>query len=184
MAQDVLMLAVRDHLRANLGFAGLPPEMIEVMADGRPDPRAGKWFLSIHEGYWRFDRETCQQGQGLAELIGVSATVSLKVGEAPFSRLGVEAVAKASKGLFAVCRQVLLAIDDNELIRIAANEAIGIEVANGFTTPLWWEDTGPTAPQGPSWWMARGTGKGQPAGLSRTLNFGGALRLQRREEAT
>jgi hypothetical protein len=186
VALDLLLLAARDWLRARLNVAGIGPESIEVMFDGRPDPACGEWFVALHEGDWRVDESIGQADLSLPEAFGIQVTVTRKCGSAPFGRIGTAKLAAQYRGLIAVCRQLIVqptGLHMNYAVTTAANSTIGDE-ANGFFHPLVFRGAEPTRPQGPAWFQARGTRSDPPAGISKTLAFAEAQRVQTIESAT
>lgn len=177
------MLACRDWLRQNLNVAGVGPESVELMFDGRPAPRCGDWFVAVHEGEWRVDEAIGAADLSLPEAFGVTVTVTRKCGVAPFDRVGTDVLAAATKGLLAVCRRVLVCLHMSYRVTDAANAAIGT-TANGFFHPLVFRGASATVPQGPAWFNARGVKSNPPCGLSRALSFANAQRVQTLESMT
>lgn len=184
MAEEALLEAVRDHLRAALR---LDDAECEVMADGRPMPSAGEFFAAVHEGEWRADEG--KGDEGLHEVMGVLVTVTLRCGSTPFDRIGTDVLAKARRGLLARAREVVAALArDRQQVRQLANAKFAGEdpaagSVNGYFTAPKFRDGGRVEARGPEWFHAKGK-SGAPVGLSRTLTFGGAERSQYFSEAT
>lgn len=86
---DALLYAVRDGIRA--GGMNYDPATCEIMDDGRPPPRAGNYFASIHGG-----RSVSIRGQNdnvLGELFGFSVTLTMRV-TVPLDRVGDQQIAR------------------------------------------------------------------------------------------
>ena len=77
---DALMYAVRDGIRyANIGYGVAE---CEIMDDGRPPPRAGNFFVSIHDASLRSDTDN-----QLMEWYDFSVTLTMRV-TVPLDRAG------------------------------------------------------------------------------------------------
>lgn len=183
MALDVLLLAVRDRLREKLN-GQVESANIEVTFDGRPFGMATETFVAIHEGEWQPDGTIANSDECLPERFGVQVTVTMRCGFAPFDRIGTEVLADASRGLLMICRLVLVALHMRYEVLHAANDRLA-ENVNGFFHPLVFADGGMTTPRGPQWFQAKTRSMKQdpPAGLSRTLSFRDAQRVQTIESA-
>lgn len=77
---DAIMYAVRDRVRAS-GF-GYGAAECEIMDDGRPPPRCGSVFVSVHGGE---DRST--DDNNLMEYVDFKATLTMRV-TVPLDRVG------------------------------------------------------------------------------------------------
>jgi hypothetical protein len=190
MAQDLLLLSARDWLRENLNVAGIGPESIEVMFDGRPSPACGDWFVALHEGEWRVDETIGQADLSLPETFGAFVTVTRKVGVAPFDRIGTDILARQWRGLIAVCRKLIVqpsGLHMNYAHMNAWNALIGptgVDASDVNYHPLVFQGAAATQPQGSAWFGARGQKTNPPCGLSKTLSFAKAQRCQKIEIAT
>lgn len=85
---DALLYAARDSIRAaNIGYGRAE---CEIMDDGRPPPRVGNVFASVHDGRSR-------PGQGndnnLFELLDFSVTLTMRV-TVPLDRVGDQLIAR------------------------------------------------------------------------------------------
>lgn len=83
---DALLYAVRDGIRAaNMNY---DQATCEIMDDGRPQPRCGNYFVSIHDGMARSDRDN-----QLFELYDFSVTLTIRV-TVPLDRVGDQQIAR------------------------------------------------------------------------------------------
>lgn len=175
MSQRALCLAVRDRIRTALS---LDSTTCKFTPDGMPPPIAGELYVAVHPGPWRgIDIE------GLAEVVGVSITVTRRIGEAPYDRQGEEVWAKATEGMEETLRAILAAIhlDNASWATMAAANAYISGTVNKFVEPLRFVDGGRPEPKGPEWFSAddyEGRGRFANAGLAQTMRFDGAKRYQ------
>jgi len=77
---DALMYAVRDRIRA-AGFNYGKAEC-EIMDDGRPPPRCGKWFAAVHSG-----KDRSESSRNLDEYCDFSVTLTVRI-TVPMDRVG------------------------------------------------------------------------------------------------
>lgn len=132
MHKRALCLAVRDQLKtayASHNWTALALKECEVMFDGRPPPRAGKKFVSVHRG----GRRNTARNNTLDELYYVDVTLTLRVNE-PFDKLGANLLELATTGLDDIGDQIRAIIHMNEPIRSAANTYIE-NAANAWPVP-------------------------------------------------
>lgn len=169
------MTAVRDTLRSQLS---LDVNTCEITFDGSPPANCPPVFYGVHYGQWSASRN-----ESLDERLGVNVTVTYKLEATPWDRIGQEIIVKARKGLEALCGQVRATLIVNDIAVIVAANAIidANQGGNGFEEPLRFRDGGRPTPQGGKWFKARNV---QIAGLSQTLQFRDARRVQKIEEAT
>lgn len=182
-----LCLGVRDVLRAGLG---LKDTECEFMPDGKPPPSwggaQGRPFVAVHRGGMQSsDRNS------LDRTFGATVTLTLRLNVAR-DRAGPSAAFRlAEDGLEDWCERVILLLHMNEDVREAANNAL--EVIRravsadgnwyGFSTPVGFEgDGGEASEVGPDWFGAGNHSEraniAAAAGLTQTLSFGGAQRVQ------
>lgn len=189
-----LLLAVRDRLKQGLADGGLAytAAECEVMFDGQPPPRCGELFVAIHEGYWLPGPPDEDDGS-LTELCGVDVTVTVRTGKVPFDRLGTDAYCgPAGQSLEERCRAIIAKLHKDPGPRAAGNPAHYPVLAtanatigageNGFIEPLVFIKPGKVTPRGPAWFSSDLPDGQAPSGLSLTLHFGGAKRVQVVEE--
>lgn len=83
---DALLYAVRDGIRS----AGLNYDhaTCEIMDDGRPPPRCGNYFASVHSGVMRSERDN-----QLYELYNFMVTLTMRV-TVPLDRVGDQQIAR------------------------------------------------------------------------------------------
>lgn len=89
---DALLYAVRDGLRALQNTAGVKRDVAtcEIMDDGRPPPRCGDWFVSVHGGR---SKPGPANSRNLDELFGFSVTLTMRV-TVPLDRVGDQQIAR------------------------------------------------------------------------------------------
>ncbi len=189
MSQRALLLSCRDVLQASktasppaLVGLGLPQAQCDVLFDGQPPPGCGELFVALHPGEW-----TTEDIEGLNEVFGLDITVTVRVGVLPRDRMAPTSILASLAGesldqqLEAI--RALLHLDSvRDQWLNQANTYIG-GTANGFVEPPRFR--GGDRPQacGPDWFGTDWDGQGPlpPVGISQTLHFGGARRLQRIE---
>lgn len=182
MSQRALLLAVRNVLRlqppAGLGLAN---GQCEVMFDGQPPPNCGELFAAVHPGDWQ-----ATDVEGIDERYGFDITVTVRVGKVPRDEIGLNAlVGPTGKSLDDWLEKIraLLHLDNQaDQVLSSANMIIGAG-ANGFVEPPRFRGASLPEPRGPEWFLAEAHSHGPmpPVGLSQTLTFGGARRVQRME---
>lgn len=82
---DALLYSVRDGIRA--AGMGYDAASCEIMDDGRPPPRCGNYFASVHDGMMTSDRDN-----QLNELYGFSVTLTMRI-TVPLDRAGDQLIA-------------------------------------------------------------------------------------------
>lgn len=181
MSRRLLRLAVRDNLREKFGWTELE---CDTMPDGRPKPAAGEIFVAVHGGQWT-GRDI---DSGLDEEIGFEVTITRRLGFSPMDQWNREVVEGLKDGLEVLAEQVRAYLHMNQQIRITANEFISAErTARGFTEVQRFRSCGDAEERGPDWFNALDFdtgGRHANAGLTMTLTFGGARRIQRLESMT
>ncbi len=192
MSQAALLMAVRDQLQELLG---LDVNSCEVCFSGKPKPSCGELFVAVHPGPWRPDPDVGQGGDvGWGEILGCRVTVTRRLGYSPMDRWGVEVYLKPQDGMDALLRKIVahLAATSNGdlenqtryLVMSAANDYIVQRDGAGagqFFEPLRLVDGGSLEEKGPEWFSAPPPdqdGGQYECGVSQTLQFGGARRLQ------
>lgn len=170
-----LLQAVLDHLRASLA---LDESTSEVMPTGKPPAFSGDTFYVVHPGQIGTD-----QVEGLEETFGVDVTITLRTGSVPADRVGTELILNTTTGIYARAAAVRAKLHMRYAdVMNDANAALGSGV-NGFVEPLWFLGAGRVQEQGAAWFSAKAT-TANPAGISLTLSFGRARRIQVIEEMT
>ena len=84
---DALLYAIRNSIRA-AGFSYGTAEC-EIGADGKPPPRAGNVFVSVHDGTSRSVADN-----QLYELYGFSVTLTMRLGRVPLDAVGDQLIAR------------------------------------------------------------------------------------------
>lgn len=181
MSQRALLLAVVDVLQAAApnGLA-LPTAQCQVMTDGQPPPACGELFVAVHPGEW-----TTDDVEGLKERFGFEITVTVRVAKVPRDELGINAlVGPTGKSLDDWLEKIRahLHLDSvSDQIINTANTTIGA-ANNGFVEPPRFRGCGRPEIRGPDWFSAEPYhGATAPVGLSQTLRFSDAVRVQRIE---
>lgn len=178
MSARAARLATRDILKTALS---LNTDQCEVMPDGKPKPDAGELFVAVHPGYWH-----ARDIEGLEEEFGVRVTVTMRLGAVPLDRAGPSAQDLLDAGLDAKCRQVMKALHldvSGDAWLNAVNAYISADTPNapatGFVEPLRFRDGGTSEERGAEWfWAEDAEHSDPPSGLSQTMQFGGAVRVQ------
>jgi hypothetical protein len=184
MSQRAIMLAARDHLR---NLLALGETSCDTMFDGMPYPMAGETFVAIHPGNWTGESEDSD----LSENFSFFVTVTRRLGFVPFDRALRETWAKATEGIEAVCRKIIIGkpvkvtsadygLHMNYTVMNAANTTYITASYSGFHEPVRFLNGGQPTPRGPDWFTAEThqDGKTMNAGISQTLTFGQAKRVQ------
>lgn len=176
-----LLLTVRDRLKTALH---LSDDECEVMPDGQPIPSCGQRFVAVHEGDWNILGPGTGSDYDLDETMGVSVTVTWRIHQYPFDRLGPELLYRPGEGADNFIRRIIAAVHHNQTgIRIAANTRIANEwgsTPDGFCTTLTAGSAGRWEWKTDDWFMAE-TDVDTPwrfAGIARTIAFIGAQRIQ------
>ena len=84
---DALLYAVRDNIRS-AGFNYGKAEC-EIMEDGRPPPRAGNVFVSVHGG-----NSSSLRDNQLYEEFGFFITLTMRTGGVSIDRVGDQLIAR------------------------------------------------------------------------------------------
>lgn len=181
MSLRALALACRDELREALAPApwGLGADSVDLQIDGRPAADSGQTYVALHPGPWRG-----QSGDNdLDEALGVYVTITRRLGESPADSTGV-AIWGDADGIDALARKIVAVLHKSyAAIRRANEEHLELTgfAAGGFVEPLLFQDGGAPQVRGPDWFGAVEEAEGGPwanAGLSQTITFGGARRVQ------
>lgn len=182
MSQRALLTAVRNVLReAAPNGLGLPKAQCEIMFDGQPPPNCGELFAAVHPAEW-----SAEDMEGLSEVYGFDITFTVRVGKVPRDEMGPNAlVGPTGQSLddWLEKTRALMHLDSvQDQILNAANKIIG-SGASGFVEPPRFRGGSRPEPRGPDWFGADAHTHGAtpPVGLSQTLMFGGARRVQRIE---
>jgi len=167
---DALVAAIKTSL-------SLDAKNVAVMLDGQPPPWAGQEFIAVHQSYW----QACDPvSVGLYEEVGIDVTITRKAGFSPQDEYGAQIWRKATTGIEAHARKVIVAGHMNYATMAAANTLITTG-DDKFSEPLQWKQT--TSPQlvGPDWFSSYDPPNAQRAahaGIVVVVKFGGAKRLQ------
>lgn len=171
MSKLALMRAVRDHLVKSLSLSA---DSCAIQFEGRPDPSMGRFFVAVHEGTDQFGSEAY-----LEETLSVDVTITIRTGEIPQDR-DEDLYESQASNMEKMDRAIVRALHGNQLVRIAANEyAKAPDALNGdiFQRPLFIKGRSPLTPRGAEW--AGDAIEGNDSTFAvRTLNFGGATRIQ------
>jgi hypothetical protein len=165
MSLDALITATVNQLRTALS---LDETTCDEAAgdDGRPPNFAGQVFYGVHEGEWSNDSDL-----SLDERLGVHVTITLRTALDPLDRLKL-----ARSELRQRADAVRKTLHMSYTVLNAVNVILGNTV-NGLVEPLVFVDGGKNVVRGPDWFGSDDINDG-PTGLSRTLRFARALRVQ------
>lgn len=166
-----LLLATRDHLRVGLGLPD-DPLTCEVTADGRPLPMAGEVFYAVHPG-----GSANSNVQNLMETYTVYVTVTRRIGQVPYDRVGTDVLAAASDGLLALAEAARAVLHEDFALTYAATALLPAGW-HGYDEALVYRDTSAPTPRTGQWFQAKAATE---SGLSVTVRVEGALRVQRIE---
>lgn len=178
-----LLLATRARLRATVLLGGLAYEngQCEIGWDGQPPPMAGQVFVAVHPGAVRSDHDL-----SLRETVALDLTLSMKTGGLPVDRYGEQSVVLATTGIYARAEAIRALLHMNYTVLNDANAGQSYSIGasdNGFVEPLKFLSMTPPQERGPEWFWGESEFSGDaPAGLSITLSFGNAVRVQVIEE--
>jgi hypothetical protein len=172
MSRRALHLAVRDVIRAQLGYKD---NQCDVTFDGRPPPACGQDFVGIHRG-----PRNNQSTTALEIAYEFKITMTKRV-DRPYDRIGRDLMEQALMGLDDRADAIIKLIheDAGGNLLAKANAIIG-DQANGFTElPIFLGDDGGRLVGG-EWFHAEPDS--QEVGIALELRFGRALRIQRIED--
>lgn len=181
MSWNALLRSVRDQLRASTGSGGLgyATAACEITPDGRPAPRAGKFFVAVHQG----GRQQIDE-EGTEETYAVNVTVSMRV-DGPWDRIGPDLLALATLGVNDRAAAIRANLTNNQykvmnyanvLFSAVPDGSGGSGLVNGFVEPLWYRgEEGPTLVGGG--WFHADDGD-QDCGVTLTMRFADARRIQ------
>ena len=118
---DALLFAVRDGIiAANIGYGAAE---CDIMTDGRPPPRAGNYFASVHDGESRNDAVNT-----LMEFFGFKVTLTMRI-VVPFDKAGNQQMARnvaltlaRKQGFNAKLEQLRALINMNWRIAVLSNQ--------------------------------------------------------------
>lgn len=132
MSMKELALAVRDFIRADAPEGmGYRDDQCECMSDGRPPPKCGDVFISIHDGPVKSISRTC-----LDEYYSLVVTVTQRAPKMPFDRFGTDLLKKAAVGLNDRVRALRARLHGNYVILNAANTLLGVPTDPNPVPPL------------------------------------------------
>jgi hypothetical protein len=178
-------LAIRDAIKVLLNLDNVS---CEVSFDGAPQPAAGELAVMVHPGNWSVE----PGDYDLSENISVNVTVTKRMGFAPQDRWGIAIWTQVQEGLEPICRKIIAAIHQNQLVRLAANDYIvksSVVYSDVFHEAIKFQGAGPPELKDYRWFtaeqpedLAAGAalwrGQTPPSGAAQTLRFGGARRAQ------
>lgn len=179
MSQRALLLAVRDVIKT-LTINGSNPtqQFCEVCFDGSPPPSCGAYFIAVHPGEWRNKNES---GTCLDEVYGIDVTVTVRATVQPRDRMGPNVLAgSGGQALDKILETLRAGISGSNAVVSNANTTIGGS-ASGFMEPPWFQSADTPQPRGPDWFSTENESDQNiipPCGLSQTLHFAGANRVQ------
>lgn len=183
MSQRALLLATRDTIKL-LTINGSNPtqQFCEVNFDGSPPPTCGAYFIAVHPGSWENANEA---GTCLDEKYGIDLTVTVRATVQPRDRLGPNVLAGAGgQALDKILELLRAGVSGNYALLALANNGQPYSIggsASGFIEPLWFKSADTPQPRGPDWFLADDDIDQTvlpPTGISQTLHFGEANRVQ------
>jgi len=175
MSMNAIILGSVDFLRSSNGL-NLDTKECDEQPDGQPPPMAGQRYFAISEGDW-----SNSATESLDETYGVEVTITLRAGVVPVDRINVA----LKQQLRIVAAQVRAKIHMNYNLMAAANAKLNASVENVFVEPLRFRSAGKIQIREADWFWAHVTDDTKaPSGVSITLVFGGARRVQTIESQT
>jgi hypothetical protein len=172
---DALLLAARDRLRTDLGYDA---RTCEVMPDGKPQAKAGNYFVAICQG-----PSSCRSMNSLDEYFSFALTLSMRV-TVPQDRIGDQLLARklaAEIGFNARANALAVALHMDWLLLQAANTLLvemnpqAVEVY-GFCEPAHFAGMDVPSLIGGEWFG--GKAGDRPEALVAEIRFEDARRMQ------
>lgn len=182
MSVAAVLEAVQNRLRKVVTINR--DDAVEASPDPQPYPDSGNVFIAVYAIDW--SNPNTELMHGLDETFGVACCVSMKGSFSPIRGHAGNLYLKALFGLEAICRKVMLAVHQDYVIVGEANNLIRDVYPTAETDeiiePLRWLKTDPVPTfQDHSWWHSDDDSD-TFAGMSMTVYFGGARRIQARDE--
>jgi hypothetical protein len=176
MSAPELLTAVKNRLVAAYTWVEFRDVSIEV--DGQPPPLASgfkSFYVAIHLTRWQ-PGDYNEDNPGLHEIIDFDCTVSRKIAPIPRNHFR-EAIFENIRGLYVVCRQVMLAVHGSTTIMAAANTLLS--GTDEFIRPPYWRgtDAQPQLRNG-EWLHAETEKEFNNVCMTAAVHFGGAERIQ------
>ena len=176
MSVPSLLTAVKARLVTALTWVEFRDVSIEI--DGQPPPVATGFkntYAAIHLTRWS-PGEYNEDNPGLHELIDFDITVTKKIAPIPRSHFR-EGAYEAIRGLYTVCRQVMLNVHGSNTIMAAANTLLS--GTDEFIRPPYWRGTDAEPQLRSGEWLHAETEKDfNNVCLTAAVHFGGAERIQ------
>lgn len=181
MSTQALREAVQNQIRSKLGLSDAECGMQDT---GQPPTGyTQKMYIAVHAGSWRAE----QLDYGMRERIGCRVTVSYRGTQFQYDKWefvtgtleeGVEFISR--KVIWAIATYPILLIDSaNRLISQSPPGASSSQFVNGEF--LRWQHCDLVTPRKADWWGASDP-QARKAGMSQTIIFDGALRVQAMSE--
>ncbi len=179
MSQAAYALAVRDTIKGIMPAPWNTRDSVEVGLDGMPKPACGEWYVAVHPAGW-----VSNSGDyDLDEYVGLSVTVTRRLGYAPQDRWGPEVWTKTG-GLEDTARRIIAVIHKKYPPMNAANLLITAG-DDKFCEPLQFTGAaGVPQVKGADWFTAGIPDEQQTeqqwaqVGVALQLNFDKARRMQ------
>ena len=185
---DAILYAVRDGIR-HAGF-GYGIAECEITDDGKPPPRAGNVFVSVHNG-----RSQSSRDNQLMEEFGFSITLTMRVVRVALDRIGDQLIARnielnpigTREGFNHKLEQLRAFLHMNWKITIqqdqypkSANDNLASWSAGttvfGFVEPMRYQSSGQIQLVGSEWFSA--APGAEMLGVKSQMEFGGCKRMQ------
>lgn len=189
---DALLYAVRDAVRA-AGFNYGKAECEITGEGGKPPPKCGNWFISVHDGV---SRPGYANDNNLYEFYDYSVTVTARIGKTSFDRVGDQLISRNlvrvpqgyKEGFNAKVEQLRAFLHMNWPITVLQNQtpnsandnlaAWSTGTVYGFTEPARYNGAGRVSDAPPGWFGEDAGGGDVPFGLKAEMRFEGAKRFQ------
>lgn len=190
---DALIYAVRDTIwNAGINY---DQATCDIMDDGRPPPRAGERFVSIHDGAVRSDRDN-----QLHEWYEFSVTLTIRIAQTSLDNAGTKILHRninrvplgIRQGFWAKVEQLSRLLHMNwsmvclqNQIPNSANDNLlnwakdmGVDEIYGFCEPARFQSAENMKLVGAEWFASDEESDNEPIGMKSTIRFGKCRRFQ------
>ncbi len=168
---SALNQAVAEWLKEDLG---LSDGEVGVNSRGRPPASAGMVYVAVHGGDW----SNGMPGSQLDLHVGLSVTVSVKLGHVSMDRWQHVGTVESETGLDMISVRVVKSLHDKYGVIALANEKLD-DGDTPYMEPLRFVRSGEPQDRDANWWSGSVTKSQGPLGLSRTMQFTGARNIGR-----
>lgn len=176
MSLPKLLEAVKDRL-VTVYPTWIEGRLLEICSDGRPPIQLSgfkDFFVGITGTEWQ-PGDLNETNPGLHEVLGFQVVVSKKITFVPNAKLS-DATWHATRGIYVIVRQVVLAINNSYEILTLLNT--GLSGSPYLSSPKWQGSDPEPEEKGPDWLGVTGDANNAPDCLVVRSRFGGVDRIQ------